>query len=282
MGFCAFLSSILASGLCCSQAEPTPAPAQARAMKWYIPRRSHGTSRKPLGFFMTNYKLNVESSKIEVATGEVTARVIANFAWQHLKAATIFRDRVITLENEHIRDEFGDFFEEIRSYASACIMSSAASLEALINELFIAHNGALRSQINNFDDEFWGKDGIERKSILEKYKLALQMLKTEPLNERTSPFRDVWALIELRNALVHYKPTWDPDRQRKVELIEVLNGRFSVSPILDVGADFVSMKCMSAGCVKWAVSSSLAFMHEFHNRANLDSHKMEGFWKLET
>ncbi len=230
---------------------------------------------------MTNYTLNAEPGKFEL-TGHMAGRVIANFAWQHLKAATIFRDRVIALEDEHINDEFGAFFEEIRSYASACFMSSAASLEALINELFIAHNGALRSQINNFEDEFWGRDGIERKSILEKYKLSLQMLNATPLDEHTSPFRDVWALIELRNALVHYKPTWDPDRQRKIELVEVLNGRFSLSPFLDAGADFVSMKCMSAGCAKWAISATLSFLHEFHNRANLDSHKMEGFWKLET
>jgi len=231
---------------------------------------------------MTKKTINAEARGYAIATGQVTAHVIANFALQHLKAATIFRDRMIALENEHANDEFGAFFEEIRSYASACFMSSAASLEALINELFIAHNGTLRSQINNFEHEFWGRNGIERKPILEKYKLALQMLNAAPLDEHTTPFRDVWALIELRNALVHYKPTWDPDRQRKVELIEVLNGRFSISPFSDAGADFVSMKCMSAGCVKWAISSSLSFMHEFHNRANLEAHKMEAFWKLET
>lgn len=229
---------------------------------------------------MTNDILNVEPAPVEM-TVQATGQVIANFAWQHLKAATIFRDHVIALENEHVNDEFGAFFEEIRSFASACFMSSAASLEALINELFIAHNGALRSQINNFEDEFWGRNGIERKPILEKYKLALQMLNATPLDEHTSPFKDVWGLIELRNALVHYKPTWDTDRQRRVSLIEVLNGRFPLSPLLDAGADFISMKCMSAGCARWAVNTTLSFMHEFHNRADLDPHKMEGFWNLE-
>jgi hypothetical protein len=231
---------------------------------------------------MKNKTLTAEVGGVTLLTGQATARVIANFAWQHLKAATIFRDHVIALENEHANDEFGMFFDEIRSYASACFMSLEASLEALINELFIAHNGALRSQINNFEDKFWGKDGIERKPILEKYKLALQMLNATPLDESTSPFRDMWALIELRNALVHYKPTWDPDRRRKVELVEVLNDKFLLSPFLDAGADFVSMKCMSAGCTRWAVSATIAFMREFHNRSNLESHKMEGFWKLET
>lgn len=85
---------------------------------------------------------------------QATARVIANFAWQHLKAATIFRDRVFALEDEHLKEPLGLFFEEVRSYASACLMSSAASLEALINELFIAHDGQLRSQLQDFEKSF--------------------------------------------------------------------------------------------------------------------------------
>lgn len=209
-----------------------------------------------------------------------TGRTISTFAWQHLKAATIFRYRVAVLENEHLNEPFGSFFEEVRSYASACLMSSAASLEALINELFIEHDGKLRAKLANFEEEFWGKDGIERKAILAKYQIALKFLGMEKLDEQSSLFRDAWALIELRNALVHYKPTWDPDRQRKIDLIEVLDGRFPISPFLDDGADFVSMKCMSAGCAAWAVTTTLTFMREFHNRSNLSSNKMSNFWKL--
>ncbi len=231
---------------------------------------------------MTDYVSKPEAGRLQVVGMQATARVIANFAWQHLKAATIFRDRVFALEDEHLKEPLGLFFEEVRSYASACLMSSAASLEALINELFIAHDGQLRSQLQDFEKKFWGKSGIESKSILKKYQLALQMLGVTALDEHIPPFRDAWAVIELRNALVHYKPTWDPDRQRKVELIEVLDGRFTLSPFPDAGADFVSMKCMSGGCTKWAVAATLSFMHEFHDRANLDSNKMSGFWKLET
>src|SRR5687767_3067117 len=136
-----------------------------------------------------------------------TGRVIANFAWQHLRAATIFRDHLIKLETDNAGRAFGSFFLEMRSYGSACIMSAAASLEALINELFIAHNSPLRAQLPDFESKFWGKGGIERKPILEKYQLALKMLNQPLLNEHSSPYRDAWALIELRNALVHYKPT---------------------------------------------------------------------------
>ena len=82
--------------------------------------------------------------------------------------------------------------------------------------------------------------------------------------------------------LVHYKPTWDPDRQRKVELVEVLKGKFPMSPFLnlDPGADFVSMKCMGGGCCTWVVATAIAFLREFDASAKLDPKKMSAFWKL--
>lgn len=217
--------------------------------------------------------------KIDVT---MTATVVANFAWQHLKAATLFRDHVLRLEVENAGEQMGTFFEGIRSYASACIMSSAASLEALINELFIAPNGGLRPMMPDFEKEFWGNGGVERKPILDKYQLALSMLNVAALDERAPPYRDAWALIELRNALVHYKPTWDPDRRRKVELVEVLKGKFLTSPFLDLdlGADFVSMKCMSGACCGWAVATAITFLKQFDASARLDPHKMSAFWKL--
>lgn len=215
-----------------------------------------------------------------MATLTATARVIANFAWQHMKAATIFRDHVIDLEEKHVGQPFGAFFEEIRSYASACYLSSAASLEALINEFYIAHEGQLRKKLGDFEEEFWGNNGIERKAILTKYQYALRILSLPPLETHSLPYRDIQALIGLRNSLVHYKPNWDPDRKDRGDLIELLRGRFPLSPFIDEGADFVSMQCMSSGCTRWAVSSTLAFMRDFHDRAKLDPNKMEGFWKL--
>lgn len=214
-------------------------------------------------------------------TSTGTARLIANFALQHLKAAKTFSNHVVDLETKHIGEPFGAFFEDIRSYASACYLSTVASLEALINEFFIAHEGKLRSQLDDFEEAFWGKKGIERKSILCKYQHALRMVSIPVIDTRSSTYQDVQALIGLRNSLVHYKPTWDQDRAEKSELIEVLNGRFSLSPFLETSADFVSMRCMSAGCTKWAISSTLAFMRDFHDRANLDSNKMDAFWKLQ-
>lgn len=219
---------------------------------------------------------------VYVATMQVTGRVIANFAVQHLKAAALFRDQVARMETENMGRGFSAFFEDIRSYASACVMSSAAALEALINELFIAHNGKLRALLTDFETEFWGPSGVEMKPILNKYQHALLMLNMPKLDERTSPFREAWGLVQLRNALVHYKPTWDPDRKRQVELAEVLAGRFELSPFPDSGADFVAMKCMSAGCARWAVGTVVAFVREFDSQAQLDAKKIGAFTSVGT
>jgi hypothetical protein len=212
---------------------------------------------------------------------EATGRVVANFAWQHLKAAATFRDRVVEIEAENANREFGLFFVDIRSYGSACILSAVASLEALINEFYITPEGPLRQQMHDFESEFWGDKGIEGKSIVKKYQLALDKLNVPRLDECTAPYRDAWALIELRNALVHYKPTWDPARNGKAKLVDLLAGKYALSRFPDAGADFVTMRSMSAGSMCWTISTVVSFMKEFHERAQLDEQKMSAFWMFD-
>ena len=210
-----------------------------------------------------------------------TARVIANFAWQHLRAASTFRDQLVSIEMANAQSAFGAFFEDIRSYGSACIMSTAASLEALVNEFFINPEGPLRKQLKDFESEFWGRGGIEWKPPLEKYQIALDMLGQARMDEHSHSFRNAWALFELRNALVHYKPTWDPDRQRKVELVEVLSGQYNLSKFPDSEADFVTTRTMSGAGMNWVIATAIVFLRDFDSRLHLDDHKMSAFWRFE-
>ena len=107
------------------------------------------------------------------------------------------------------------------------------------------------------------------------------MIDAPALDDTSQIRRDAWALIEYRNALIHYKPTWDPDRKRKIELVKVLNGQYKLSPFLDSKADFVTMRSMSAGCADWAVRTVFSFLHDFDSRSRLDPSKMANFWSLE-
>jgi hypothetical protein len=215
-------------------------------------------------------------------TSSASARAIANFAWQHMRAATIFRDHVHDLELAHAGSGLGDHFELIRSYASACLMSTASSLEALINEYFIAPNCKLRSTFHDFDREFWGKGGVERWGIFVKYQHALKLLNLPLMDEASDVYQDSDALINLRNSLVHHKPTWDPDQPNKASLTSYLWGKYDISPFVSANDDFVTMQSMSYGCCKWAIDTAFAFIHEFDSKAHIDDDKMIAFWRLET
>jgi len=160
-------------------------------------------------------------------------------------------------------------------------MSSAAALEALINELFITPEGELRAHMPDFENEFWKpKVGVESKSILEKYQYALLLLNKPKLNKYISPYQEAEGLIELRNMLVHFKPTWDPDRKRRIDLSKLLEGRFALSPFLGSGSDLFSMRCMSAGCMQWAVGTVKDFVREFGSQSQLDPNKLGAFTRV--
>jgi hypothetical protein len=230
--------------------------------------------------------------------------VISNFALQHLRAASLFRALVEQLESEHAGEESGPFYDDIRSYCSACIMSSVASMEALINELFLMDGGRLRYMVElkgDFDELFWGRKtttrrekpkkrrkwkatekrgpkGIERNSCLKKYQLALTFLEKEPLDEQSDVYRDAHDLIEFRNYLVHFKPiTWDLRTRRSTPLEELLAGRFPLSPFPNIGANFLTRKCMCSGAARWALETRMALTREFQSRAGLDPTKLGPF-----
>lgn len=235
-----------------------------------------------MGVQVTGGNFRAEIAERVHATTTMETQVISNFAWQHLKAAAIFRDRLIEIEGKYLGQQVSGLFEEIRSYASASVMSATASLEALINELFITAHYCLRPMIGDFEADFWGRNGIERKPILAKYALALTMVKAPPLDTRSQTYRDVEALISFRNALVHYKPTWDLDRNEKIELVKALRGRYPLSPFGVEGSDFLTMQSMSSGCASWAVRTVLAFLRDFDSRHRFSDDKLLSFWMLET
>jgi hypothetical protein len=226
--------------------------------------------------------LGASASEQVNVSASASATVIANFAWQHMMAATTFREHVRALEVTHASDGFGSHFELIRAYASASLMSTASSLEALINEFFIDPNCRLRPKFSHFDREFWARGGLEMKPILTKYQEALKLLGLPQMDETSGVFQDADALINLRNSLVHYKPTWDPDQPKKASLTSYLSGRYPISPFLTACDNFVTMQSMSYGCCKWAIDTAFAFIHEFDNAARLNDDKMKGFWNLET
>jgi hypothetical protein len=170
-------------------------------------------------------------------------------------------------------------------------MTAAASLEALINELFIAP-GDLQSRVDDFETFFWGGEvtvrkfcifkkkkqlrGLEMKPALEKYRKAVNLLGRPPLSRSHAQFRAAEALIGFRNYLIHFKPLWEESR-RDNELEQRLSGLFDLSPFVDERASFLAKKCMSAGCSDWAVQTVVDFVDYFRGRSGLDPKKLNAF-----
>jgi hypothetical protein len=222
---------------------------------------------------------------------EGQGRFISNFALTHFMAAKLFAAKTREIEVANLDQPLGQFWQEISIYCASTLTTAAASLEALINELFIAQ-GDLQSRVDNFDTFFWGGEetvrkfcifkknrqvrGLEMKPALEKYKKAVKLLERPPLSRSDAQFMAADALIGFRNYLIHFKPLWDESR-RDDELEQRLNGLFDLSPFVDENASFLAQQCMSAGCSDWAVQTVVDFVDYFQDKSGLDLEKLNAF-----
>ena len=174
-----------------------------------------------------------DGTRFSASDRKSCGRVIANFAVQHYRAARTFAAQAAAIESNNANSPYGPFFEGTgRTYVSAALLSSAAALEAFINEAFLHDGGPLRTQINNFDTYFWGtnaKKGVEWKRVLDKYNEALRILQMPAFKKSGKAYSDADCLIGFRNVLVHFKPQWDPPRNDVKRLVRRLNGRFALS-----------------------------------------------------
>jgi hypothetical protein len=221
---------------------------------------SSGLPKKPLVIE------GVGSATGEAATVVATATFRMNFAVQHMLAAARFSRQVLELEREHQGEAFGPFFDDILHHATACIFAASASLEAYANELFFDRATAFPDYSSELLDKLW--EIFEQKPTLDKFGFALLLRDRPKMDRGARPYQDVTALIELRNALTHFKPEWDNEAVRHRDVSERLRGRFIPSSFLDDALIF-PRAWATHGCTKWAVESCLAFATEFERLAQL-------------
>lgn len=170
-----------------------------------------------------------------------------------------------------------------RSYVIGCLTTSVSFVEACINELFC---DAAEDDADDIDDEIelrlgaiWEAESIRlRTSILEKYQIALK-LAGEPLFEKgQNPYQDAKLVIDLRNAIVHFKPEWtaihgkvDAEKTTNKILREKLAGKFAfVNPMEWQGDIFFPNHCLNHTCALWAIRACIAFVNDFFDRIDID------------
>jgi len=175
------------------------------------------------------------------------------------------------------------FTEEHAAYVRSAIVVAMCFLDATINELFV--DAADDSPREGTATATWqalkaaSADPVTRgAATLDKYEHALATL-GKPSMRGTHYHRDANLVRRLRNRLVHPNPetvvmhTSIPGETPTVQSLEnQLRGRFELNPLMrKLGSRGVFFPTMltSAGCAGWARDSILAYLDEFHRRAEL-------------
>jgi hypothetical protein len=206
-----------------------------------------------------------------------TPRLKTHFNVQHMVAAAVFARKVYEIEASYDNEEglvSGEAHYAHRGYVAGAVFSAVASLEATINELFIDAQDRDPHTFKGADPVFapslarrWGK--VERRPTLRKYQIALELAKKQEFPKDSSPYEEVDSLIDLRNALVHYKPEWDIDQRKHKEIEDRLKSRFALNPFSGPNDAFFPKKCLGHGCAEWAINSGVSFINEFFGRLGL-------------
>jgi hypothetical protein len=179
----------------------------------------------------------------------------------------------------HIQDVGApaDRLLEHRSAAMSCILAATGFLEALVNEIFSdaadqrnvsPRVAPLSEACRTLMAETWTTQKADRLSILEKFQKALVCAGQQKLaGER--PYQDVSDLILLRNACVHFKPTWhDSDDEDRFKTR--LRLRFSPSPYYaGTGNPWFPHKALGAGAAEWACEYVVRFADEWTTRLGI-------------
>jgi len=207
---------------------------------------------------------------------EAAIRLKTHFNVQHMVAAAYFARKALGVESNYTDLVDGEPYFAHRGYVTGAVFSAVASLEATVNELYIDAQDANSPTFQGVDPivpkllaEYW--EEIESASILRKYQSALILARKSKFDQGTSPYQEVDSLIQLRNALVHYKPEWDTDLREHRKIENRLKGRFAENSFVGPNDAFFPKKCLGHGCAEWAVKSSVTFIEEFFRQLGLSS-----------
>ena len=191
-----------------------------------------------------------------------SAGKLISLSYRHLSAAVRFSCAVGPLEQEHQDQPIGEFWEEIFSLSTACVLTAAASVEAYANELFFERDTVFPGYSSDLLTTY------DRKPTKEKFDYALSWRKCpDGLDWGKPPGQDVTALIKLRDALMHYK-LCDSKSDHNKSISNKLRYKFEPSPFFS-DDDIFPQRWASYSCTKWAVKSVVDFLNEFVSIASL-------------
>ena len=144
-----------------------------------------------------------------------------------------------------------------RAINSGSIFLSVAFLEAAINEWYVDAARGLTSvhpASAKLANQLSSLGLFDRTSSLEKYQAALVICGHEPFKTGENPFQAAQAVIQLRNALIHFNPTWSPPGQSKPDRLDSILHAQVGENLGDPGEIFLE-KYTTLRCARWAFRS---------------------------
>ena len=222
-------------------------------------------------------------------TSTVSIRIRTNIALHQLFAACRLAKLVREVEDQHRSQPLGEFWEEIFQYALGVVMLSVAALECYANELSADLDGvearpvlpfptpqsnrARATEVGaavNAADCAATDAPAPREPILWKFEIAFQRIANRPMPKGGVVFANTRALIDLRNAVVHFRPEWFDDQDRHAKLSRRLAYKFQRSPFLPAEPLFPRAWASASFC-DWSLTSTVRFIDGFFSQASLAS-----------
>jgi hypothetical protein len=205
-----------------------------------------------------------------------TASVKAGLARLHIISAERFAHECAAIADaEALLPWPQPRWDQSGSLAAASVLLSVACLEATANEFFLEAVDGQTEAMQRIGPRsqqmlaaMW--DEVDEYSILKKYEVALVACQAPPYDKGGGVYQAAAALIELRNALTHFKPEWDHSLDRHARLRERLKGRFESCVLAQKAAMiWFPHACMGAGCARWSVGVVRDFIVDFCSRLDI-------------
>ncbi len=160
--------------------------------------------------------------------------------------------------------EFGPWFEDMLMLVPVSVVMAGAALEANANEIVqdildgstgLSVTEGRRLLLTDLKEDRSG-------SSMDKYRrLALLFDKVPSKGE--AAWQDAELLVKFRNALMHFKPAWDHEKDvHDSKLVAALRSRIPVNRAYQSSFQFPN-GYMTYGCARWSVLSVLAFSATF-------------------
>jgi len=220
------------------------------------------------------------------AKGRIRARIRTRmyYSQQHIQSAALFTRQSYQIESDYNGTPLNELIVEHRSYVTGAIFAAVSFLESTINELFsdtVDHpDGDLASHLDSSTKllmaDMW-KLRIPKTAtypIIDKYQIALTLARKALFDTEQALWKDVKTLIVLRNALIHYEPVWTSQKEEGQAYKGILSlkqqKKFALNPLITEQFNpFFPDKCLSHGCARWAVNTSVQFVQEFFSKMGI-------------